>query len=52
MDTAGSRAAITSNVQRIRDRDLILTSKPRAWSLYRHFPNAILDRNAHYARGR
>jgi len=45
-----SRAAITSNMQRIRDRDLILTSKPRAWSPHRHFPNAILDRNAPYAR--
>lgn len=44
-----SRAAIISNQQHIRDRDLILTSKPCARSPYRHFPNAILDRNAQYA---
>jgi hypothetical protein len=37
---------VTSNEQRLRDRDLILTSKPCLWLLYRLFANAILDRNA------
>src|ERR1700757_35375 len=32
-----SRAAVTSNEQRLRDRDLILTSKPCRWHPYRLF---------------
>jgi hypothetical protein len=45
-----SRAAVTPNEQRLRDRDLILTSKPCRWPLYRLFRNAILDRNAQCVR--
>lgn len=39
-----------SNEQRLRDRDLILTSKPCRWPQFRAFSNAILDRNAPCAR--
>ena len=37
---------VTSNEQRLRYRDLILTSKPCRWLHYPLFANAILDRNA------
>lgn len=37
-------AAVTSNAQRLRDRNLILTSKPCRWRLHRLFFDAILAR--------
>lgn len=41
---------VTSNEQRLRDHNLILTSKPCRWHLHRLIPEAILDRNGRRAR--
>ncbi|MGN6335506.1 hypothetical protein [Mycobacterium sp.] len=41
-----SRAAVALNEQRLRDRDLIMTSKPCRWRLDRMFSNAIFNRDA------
>jgi hypothetical protein len=45
-----SRAAVTSNVRCLGERDLILTIKPCRGSRYRVFLNPKWDRNAYHVR--
>jgi hypothetical protein len=47
---AGEPAVVTSNLQRIRERDLILTIKPCRWPRYRVFLRVKWDRNADHVR--
>jgi hypothetical protein len=45
-----SRVAVTSNVRRLGERDLILTIKPCRWPRYRVFLDPKWDRNAYHVR--